>query len=469
MEMNRKKVKKIFRDQRGKEYKADKLLGEGGQGVVWELEGGKYAAKVVKAKDRLAAERLAQRFKIIQGMDLGGLPVAKPLLLLQRPEIGYIMEVATGMVPLKTLLQCPSGTSLVEWYLATGGVRRRLSLLIRLSEVLAELHARGIIYGDLSPQNVFISADIAYSEVFLIDLDNLRIVTKGNEYIYTPEYGAPEIIKGAGGISSLSDCFSFAVIAFRLLCLAHPLIGDYVNVGEPELEELALRGEIPWVWHASDTINSLSSGLPMQLVTSSRMQTLFARAFEAGLSDPTQRPGMNEWREVLEIASDGLIACPTCGGSYFFDSNEPECRFCDEKQPEVYYAFIKNWEPREAFHEDAGNDDPHVRLFNSKAQTQGVIVLGEGDEKAILSRHIQIVGGSAGREALLSIRIDDDKVSIEAGNGSFWLSRKLTERSKSYAASTVIPLAQLDKLAIHFEPLSQPQRIVYLRKYTKKP
>ncbi len=464
MEMNRKNSVKKFIDQRGKEYKATKQLGEGGQGVVWELEGGKYAVKVVKAKDRLAAERLEQRFKEIKAMDLKDLPVAKPLMLLQRPALGYLMEIATGMTPLKGLMMPPTDANPLEWYIANGGIRKRLSLLIRLAEVLATLHSRGIIYGDLSPENVFISKDLAFSEIFLIDLDNLRIITKGDEFIYTPGYGAPELLKRTAGITSLSDCHSFAVIAFQLLSLAHPLIGDYVNDGEPDLEEQAFLGEIPWVGNQSDQTNSISTGLPMQITCSPKMLKLFARAFEGGIGDPTQRPSMNEWREVLETASDALITCPDCGSDYFFHPHQYECRFCDEKQPDAVCAFIKNWEPVSAFDMTEKKGDEHLRLFNSKAQTQGGIIVGGALPSAIRKRHIQLVTGNHGRELMLTITILDKKVSIEAREFPFWLSVDLKGPSEKFTGSTVIPINQLPVLSIHFKPLTEPQRMICIRK-----
>ena len=466
MEMSRKNFVRKFTDQRGKEYKATRKLGEGGQGVVWELEGGKYAVKVVKAKDRLAAERLEQRYKVIKGMDLKDLPVAKPLLLLQRPALGYLMEIATGMIPLKALLIPPADTNPLKWYIATGGLRRRLSLLIRLAEVLATLHSRGIIYGDLSPQNIFISEEQAFAEIFLIDLDNLRIHTRGDEFIYTPGYGAPELLKQTAGITSLSDCHSFAVIAFQLLCLAHPLIGDYVNDGEPELEEKAYLGNIPWVGNQSDQTNALSTGLPMHITCSPRTLKLLARAFEAGLADPTLRPSLNEWREVLENASDALLTCPGCGSDYFFIPKQPDCCFCDERQPEAIFAYIKNWEPLTAFADDT-KVVAQLSLFKSKRQTQGGIIIGGAKPSAIRKRHIQLACGNKGREALMTVTMNDTNAVLHTLEFPFWLSRDLKGPSRKYTAPTTVPRDQLDRLLIHFQPLTEPQRIIYIQELNK--
>ena len=60
--------------------------------------------------------------------------------------------------------------------------------------------------------------------------------------------------------TTMSDCYSFAVIAYELLLLNHPLSGDYVSDGETELEEQALLGKLPWVDNEDDTTNERTTG-----------------------------------------------------------------------------------------------------------------------------------------------------------------------------------------------------------------
>ena len=73
----------------------------------------------------------------------------------------------------------------------------------------------------------------------------------------------------------MSDCFSFAVLAYELLTLNHPLIGDYVSEGEPELEEQALKGKLPWVDHSEDNTNERNTGLPSEKVMPEKLLNLF--------------------------------------------------------------------------------------------------------------------------------------------------------------------------------------------------
>ncbi len=62
--------------------------------------------------------------------------------------------MASGMIPLENLLR---PTSSENWWIETGGLKKRLRILKKLSNILAELHSRGLVYGDLSPKNIFVS------------------------------------------------------------------------------------------------------------------------------------------------------------------------------------------------------------------------------------------------------------------------------------------------------------------------
>ena len=192
-------------------------------------------------------------------------------------------------------------------YVKTGGLLRRLKILARLARVLAELHGRGLAYGDLSPANVFASQSLEYAEVWLIDADNVASQSRdGQQGVFTPDYGAPEILRGESGINTLTDSWSFAVMAYRILTLVHPLKGDVVLEGEPEREEATLRGELPWVDHPTDRSNALSIGLPREITLNAPLRALFERCFNAGLNSPGERPSLSEWADAFEACHRSL-------------------------------------------------------------------------------------------------------------------------------------------------------------------
>ena len=333
-------------DTNGGHYELGRQIGKGGQGTVYLCESNpRIAIKVIRHATRQQAEILRQQIASVRRMDLSRLPLARPVAMLAPPNVGYVMELVTGMRAMSTLfVPAHDEASIREWYVATGGMRRRLQVLTRFARTLAQIHGMGLAYGDPSPGNVLVSAASDGEQVFLIDCDNLRARSHPHELVlFTPGYGAPELLAGRSGINSLSDAHAFAVVAFQVLCLCHPLIGDAVVDGDPSLEEAALRGEMPWIEHEGDTSNHCSHGVPRGMVLSPKLRGLFLSAFEAGLREPAKRPGVAEWAEALRTAAAVSITCSGCGWSYYYSA--AECPVCGQARPDCVVARIGVWNP----------------------------------------------------------------------------------------------------------------------------
>lgn len=331
-------------DDNGIRYELGELLGRGGQGAVYAVRNHPLAVKLLAGRNQLDRDRLRRQLTFVKRLDLEKLPLAKPLAILAPPRVGYLMNLLTGMVPIQVLLTPPKGEPAgIEWYLRTGGLRRRLRVLARAAHTLSQLHGKGLAYSDPSPANIFISEDPDFAEVWFIDTDNLRVESSTGSGVYTPGYGAPELVQGKSGVTTLTDAHAFAVIAFQALVLAHPFIGDLVNEGEPELEEQALEGLIPWIDDANDDCNHASFGIPRKWVLSPRLSEAFERTFGAGRVTPTARPGAAQWAELLLGAADSTIPCPKCQGTFFF--NQPCCPWCDAERPTFATALFHLWDP----------------------------------------------------------------------------------------------------------------------------
>jgi serine/threonine protein kinase len=326
------KKNRTVTDNKGQCYELTGKVGEGGQGIVCTTNYPNVLVKVFRNGSEEKRNAWWRRIQRLMRQPLEGLPIAHPLALL-KSHTGYVMELMDGLVSLSEVMQKADDSMRSEdglsGYIETGGLLRRLKLLSRLAQILSELHGRGMAYGDISPANIFISASIENAEVWLIDADNIETQCgDSGQALFTPDYGAPEILRGDAGISTLTDCWSFAVLAFRLLVLEHPMKGDKVQDGEPELAEAALRGEFPWVDHSSDHSNSLTRGIPREIVIPSTLRTLFDMTFSLGLSDPSQRPGLSEWHKAIETAIGICLECDECKSSFIYNSNMT-CTFCD--------------------------------------------------------------------------------------------------------------------------------------------
>ena len=367
-------------------YEVLSEIGKGSQGTTYLLKGGRYIVKLFN--NVVNPTELRSKINFLKNLDLEKENFALPLEEITQPKIGYLSEFASGMVPLTSLKWANQSESLQEWFIETGGLLKRLQVLTKLAERIRTLHSKGLIYCDLSPNNVFISSDAKNSHVFLIDMDNLRYKTSMVHNIYTPFYAAPELVNRASANSMESDCFSFAVIAYELLTLNHPLIGDYVNDGEPELEEQALSGKLPWVDHSTDRTNVRSSGIPSEFFITDCLQDLFKRTFEDGLNNPLKRPTISEWCNGLTKAINEIIKCPVCNIHYPL-SNTGHCPFCDGKSNSIIKIQMKRWEKLP--HYDKG-ENKVVEQFGLAPMVFEEVVIDKHTTKYIRNSHFLLPG-----------------------------------------------------------------------------
>ena len=331
-------------DSRGNRWELDRRIGEGGQGSVYLAKGGRMVVKLINSSGDANARRLERQIMFVRNLDLKGIAIAQPQVTLAAPNVGYVMEMLQDMTSIHHLMNVPAGTSsTARWYTETGGLRRRLRICANAAEALAMLHLKGLCYGDVSAANIFVAIGHGSDEVRLIDSDNLRFESDpARQIVYTPGFGAPEVVDGYGSPSSLSDAFGLAVVTFKTLTMAHPLIGDATEFGDPDLEERALAGHVPWIDHPTDPSNRSSRGIsPRECVLSRRLRDLAEATFGSGLRDPNVRPSAADWAETLSRAHRNCIVCK-CGASFY--RNAIECPWCTAQRPEFATAYVVRWD-----------------------------------------------------------------------------------------------------------------------------
>jgi serine/threonine protein kinase len=407
------KAKRIVRDTQGIEYELTEPLGEGGQGLVCRTD---YPGVLVKVSRKpLTDARVQSWFRHVcwvARQPLAGLHIAVPVALIDNQRNpGYVMEVMDGLEPLTRMMehatQAMQEGSGFSQYAASGGVARRVRLLAKLARILADLHGRGLAYGDLSPANVFVSKSVEHDEVWLIDSDNISVSSReGGQKIWTPQFGAPEILRGISGINSLTDAWSFGILAFQLLTLLHPFKGDLVEEGAAELEVQALRGELPWIDHPHDRSNAGSGSVPREELLTLRLRTLFEQCFNAGLEEPGARPSMAEWAEGFEAGAALLAHCDPeegCGSSFLFNPRA-RCPFCSTQLAETHYLRMHHmiFAPMAELGEDATDQDQWIR-------TPDLQLLQLGHEVELRSSP---VGTSIYAESVAVCRLELDEAGL---------------------------------------------------------
>ena len=359
-------------DERGNVHVLDKVLGEGGQGIVLATNNPDIAVKLISGEVQPTSERkgtllerlthgfgtalvtgdaehkkLRTRLETVQTLPIPDLYLARPLAML-RGHVGYTMRLLRDMEPIRTLILSAETENLKAEYINTGGLRRRLRLLAKTAETLGRLHSIPLVYADVSPNNVFVSSSVKANEVWLIDADNLHFQSAPGPQVYTPGFGAPEIVAGHAPISTLSDTYAFAILAFYVLAQTHPFLGNQVEEGgweeSVDLEEQAYAGELPWVEDEDDDRNWSDKGIPREFILTSRLRRLFQQTFGPGRREIASRPNMLEWAETLHQCADATITCGGCGWTFYVA--QKKCPWCpSSSSAEFLYGKFYAWDP----------------------------------------------------------------------------------------------------------------------------
>ncbi|PTA66918.1 protein kinase domain-containing protein [Deinococcus arcticus] len=401
------------KDDGGRTHELVGELGTGGQGSVYATQDERYVVKVLRLPDEAARDQWLRRLSAVRNLPLEDLKIARPIRLLQRPHVGYVMERVPGAQPLASLCQVPHVEATPgEWYVRTGGLRRRLAVLARTARLLGHLHSRGLVYGDPSPANVLFSGD---DTVSLIDVDNLRYASKPlSERVLTPWFAAPEVYAGRSGVNSLTDAFAFAAMAFQTLTLVHPLLGDQVSQDEAEAEEAALRGEWPWIDHPHDDRNRSSTGLPRTLVLTPALRALAEQTFGEGLLDPLARPGLSAWEEALWEAMDRLLACPSCGAEA--DHTLAECPWCEVSRGPYVLAGVQ-------VTDQEVTDLASAQGVPAPTMNLGTVVIGTDGARYIQPRHFT---GEAQGASHVELTFRDGRLSVRSLDKATYTLRRET-------------------------------------------
>lgn len=304
-------------------------LSSGGQGAVYRTDSDTDLVKLFFG-DADALGEIAR----VRRMPLTGLPVARPMSLITEPS-GYTLQFQRDMVVVRAM-KYPHTSSVRDWWLDTGGLSRRLWLGSRIASVFERLHARGLVYGDVSSNNIMVSKSSSYTEVSLIDLDNLFYFgERDSAHVWTPTYSAPEVAGDSAVPTFSSDDFSLAVILFELITMVHPYMdGDAVKRESTNSEyfDQARRCLVPSVINADG--ENRCGAYPVQNeseLLGEKLVKLFRRTFDQPSSDTSARTSAGEFRLALVEAALKVIECQNqkCSWTYSV-SHSTSCPDCGE-------------------------------------------------------------------------------------------------------------------------------------------
>lgn len=349
-------------DESKNKFRLLKEIARGGQGAVFQTQYPNVVLKLELNDNRpVPANNIARKkFLSIRTLPIPHtVNVTLPLNILEKFS-GYTMRMMDDMIsfraafagatdeqPLKNpwlenvAAANPDLAKIFFRLIQRGGLRRFFRAYLYAAKMLAEIHGAGLVYCDFSQNNIFISKDHDYCNVWLIDSDNLDYQKNLRQIqIYTPNIGAPELHAGTGGCTFYSDTFAFASTMFQQLTNHNPFEGALFDekLEEIELEDLEIYrncGDFPWVFDSAYDENFWDGGeIFLEFIPPAVLKLLDATfGKDAGLLKIVRRPSMSEWSFTLAQVVDEIIRCPKCqmdrhGGA-------DKCSWCGDEHPVI--------------------------------------------------------------------------------------------------------------------------------------
>lgn len=220
-------------------YRIQRMLGEGGMGVVYLAErtdlGNLVAIKILR-DGWLSPERRG-RFMAEQRM----------LAQLNHPSIARLYDAST--LPDGTpwfVMEYVDGVPLNEYCRANHcTVDQRVKLIRAVAEAVQYAHERGVVHRDLKPSNILVKPDgslrlLDFGIAKQLNPEAAATKTRTEYRPMTPAYASPEQLRGQPvGISS--DVYSLGVVLYELLAAKLPF--DLKNRTASEAEALIASAE----------------------------------------------------------------------------------------------------------------------------------------------------------------------------------------------------------------------------------
>ena len=331
--MNDLAIGEIVYDQDGRSYELVAHIGGGGQGRIYTTTKSDVLVKVFN----LSSANPVESVQRVRRMPFAGLSVTPPMSILEsRP--GYTLKFQNDMTVARNLRFAGHRVHPKDFWMDSGGLSRRLSLAMRAALVVEQLHARGVVYGDLNNVNVMVSDDSEHDAVTIIDLDNAAYSGTPPSGWYTPWFSAPEVANG-DDTSFASDDFSLAILVFELITMVHPFYSGKRAMGAPvggADDRAGQRCLLPSSIDPNDDSNRCDS-YPVstaERLIAEPLMALLRRSLGKGRTNPRARATAAELRAATFACFADVVVCEDCGWSYGY-SLARTCPDCGHDSPTV--------------------------------------------------------------------------------------------------------------------------------------
>ena len=206
-------------------YVISARLGAGNMGEV-------YLAQHSQLRHHVAIKRLAPKLRADARYLTRFLREGQRASALNHPHIARVYDVLEEKGELLLVMEYVEGTTLRERLKEAMGTEEFLETAIQCGEALAAAHQKGILHGDIKPENIMLTPE---HQVKVLDFgvarrlplfdQNAETQSLDGTISGTPAYMAPEVLL-LRQADARADIFSLGVVFYEALSGRHPFLAE---------------------------------------------------------------------------------------------------------------------------------------------------------------------------------------------------------------------------------------------------
>jgi len=239
----------------GDKYRVERVLGEGGMGVVVE-------ATHLQLEERVAIKFLLEQHATSAEVVQRFLREARAARMIKSERAVKVFDVGTTASGAPFMvMELLTGSDIAALLAHRGPMHPQLvaDLLLQACDALAEAHAKGIVHRDLKPANLFVTTGAdGNTLVKVLDFGISKIgsgvdsnLTRTRGFMGTALYVSPEQLRSAKNVDARADIWALGVMLFEMLTRTHPFLADDVAqlsvkiVMDPPTSLRSVRPDLP--------------------------------------------------------------------------------------------------------------------------------------------------------------------------------------------------------------------------------
>jgi serine/threonine protein kinase len=297
-------------------YRVDRVLGEGGMGVV-------VAATDLQLERRVAIKFLLPDYAKHQEASQRFLREARAAVKIQSEHVARVIDVGTmeGGAPYMVMeyLEGRDLSAVIDEHKRLP-VEEAVAYVLEGCDAIAEAHSVGIVHRDLKPANLFLTRqpdgsvrikvlDFGISKAMVAGETDPSL-TRTSSMMGSPLYMSPEQMKSAKNVDPRTDVWALGVILYELLMGTPPFDAESI----PELSAKVLLEQPPSIRAARPDVPAALEAVVMHALEkdpAKRFATVADLAMALAAFGPARtRVNVERASRVLRVALSASISNP---------------------------------------------------------------------------------------------------------------------------------------------------------------